>query len=168
MRILIVGAGAIGGYFGARLAEAGRDVTFLVRPRRAEQLAGGLFVRSSKGDVHIPAPQLVTEASSSELKARPFDLILLSCKAFDLDGAMDSFAPAVGPGSMVLPLSWETIRGGRRSRSRTMVEPDTPMSSTCPAAHGGVRSSGRVRATAAPSSCSSSSSSSASGPISTL
>lgn len=104
MRILIVGAGAIGGYFGARLAEAGRDVTFLVHPRRAEQLAGGLFVRSSKGDVHIPAPQLVTEASSSELKARPFDLILLSCKAFDLDGAMDSFAPAVGPGSMVLPL----------------------------------------------------------------
>src|SRR5690348_7730789 len=98
MRILVVGAGAIGGYFGARLAEAGRDVTFLVRPRRAEQLAGGLFVRSSKGDVHIPAPQLVTQPPG------PFDLILLSCKAFDLDAAMDSFAPAVGPGSMVLPL----------------------------------------------------------------
>jgi len=104
MRILIVGAGAIGGYFGARLAEAGRDVTFLVRPRRAGQLAGGLFVRSSKGDVHIPAPQLVTEAALRESKGPPFDLILLSCKAFDLDGAMDSFAPAVGPGSMVLPL----------------------------------------------------------------
>src|ERR1041384_2620644 len=111
MRILIVGAGAIGGYFGARLAEAGRDVTFLVRPRRAEQLAGGLFVRSPKGDVHIPAPKLVTEAALSEPKGpsagpagQPFDLILLSCKAFDLDGAMDSFAPAVGPGAMVLPL----------------------------------------------------------------
>ena len=104
MRILIVGAGAIGGYFGARLAEAGRDVTFLVRPRRAEQLAGGLFVRSSKGDVHIPTPKLITEAALSEPKGQPFDLILLSCKAFDLDGAMDSFAPAVGPGSMVLPL----------------------------------------------------------------
>lgn len=103
MRILIVGAGAIGGYFGARLAEAGRDVTFLVRPKRAEQLAGGLFVSSSKGDVHIPAPQVVTEATLSGPKG-PFDLILLSCKAFDLDGAMDSFAPAVGPGSMVLPL----------------------------------------------------------------
>jgi 2-dehydropantoate 2-reductase len=104
MRILIVGAGAIGGYFGARLAGAGRDVTFLVRPRRAEQLAGGLFVRSSKGDVHIPAPKLVTQAGLSEPKGQPFDLILLSCKAFDLDDAMDSFAPAVGPASMVLPL----------------------------------------------------------------
>jgi len=118
MRILIVGAGAIGGYFGARLAQAGRDVTFLVRPKRAEQLAGGLFVRSSAGDVHIPRPQLVTEAALGNPKGqpegpmgqsggsvgRPFDLILLSCKAFDLDGAMESFAPAVGPGSMVLPL----------------------------------------------------------------
>lgn len=109
MRILIVGAGAIGGYFGGRLAEAGRDVTFLVRPKRAEQLAGGLFVRSSKGDVHIPAPKLVTATALSEPKGpgptgQPFDLILLSCKAFDLDGAMDSFAPAMGQGSMVLPL----------------------------------------------------------------
>lgn len=100
MRILIVGAGAIGGYFGARLAEAGRDVTFLVRPRRAEQLAGGLFVRSPKGDVHIPSPKVVTGGSVGQ----PFDLILLSCKAFDLDGAMESFAPSMEPGSMVLPL----------------------------------------------------------------
>ena len=63
MRILVVGAGAIGGYFGARLAAAGRDVTFLVRPKRAEQLASGLFVRSPKGDVKIAAPKLVTEAT---------------------------------------------------------------------------------------------------------
>jgi 2-dehydropantoate 2-reductase len=109
MRILVVGAGA------------GRDVTFLVRPGRAEQLAAGLFVRSSKGDVHIPAPKLLTEAALIEAKGRgggpglpldqpggpmgqPFDLILLSCKAFDLDGALESCAPAMGPGSMVLPL----------------------------------------------------------------
>jgi len=104
MRILVVGAGAIGGYFGARLAEAGRDVTFLVRPRRAEQLASGLFVRSSKGDVHIPRPQLLTAAALNETKGRPFDLILLSCKAFDLEGAMDCLAAAMGPESMVLPL----------------------------------------------------------------
>lgn len=51
-RILVVGVGAIGGYFGARLANAGRDVTFLVRPRRqAELAAGSLAVRSAKGDV---------------------------------------------------------------------------------------------------------------------
>jgi 2-dehydropantoate 2-reductase len=98
MRILVVGAGAIGGYFGARLAAAGRDVTFLVRPKRAEQLKSGLFVRSPKGDVKIAAPKLVTEVTSS------FDLVLLSCKSYDLDSAMDSFARAVGPATMILPL----------------------------------------------------------------
>jgi 2-dehydropantoate 2-reductase len=100
MRILVVGAGAIGGYFGARLAGAGRDVTFLVRPRRAEQLASGLVVRSPKGDVTIAAPKLVTEATLFE----PFDLVVLSCKSYDLDSAMTSFARAMGPATMVLPL----------------------------------------------------------------
>ena len=100
MRILVVGAGAIGGYFGARLAAAGRDVTFLVRPRRAEQLAHGLFVRSPKGDVKIAAPKVVTEAALRE----PFDLIFLSCKAFDLDSAMASFAAGVGPATAILPM----------------------------------------------------------------
>ena len=93
MRILIVGAGAVGGYFGARLLAAGRDVTFLVRPRRAAQLAEtGLVVRSPFGDLHIASPPIVT---ADELRS-PFDLILLSCKAYDLQAAMDSFAPAVG------------------------------------------------------------------------
>ena len=101
MRILVVGAGAIGGYFGARLAAAGRDVTFLVRPKRAEQLAsGGLFVRSPKGDVKIAAPKIVTEATLRE----PYDLVLLSCKSFDLEGAMSSFAGAVGPDTAILPM----------------------------------------------------------------
>jgi 2-dehydropantoate 2-reductase len=100
MRILVVGAGAIGGYFGARLAAAGRDVTFLVRPKRAEQLKSGLFVRSPKGDVKIAAPKLVTEPTLRD----PFDLVLLSCKSYDLDSAMDSFASAVGPATMILPL----------------------------------------------------------------
>jgi 2-dehydropantoate 2-reductase len=100
MRILVVGAGAIGGYFGARLAAAGRDVTFLVRPKRAEQLKSGLFVRSPKGDVKIAAPKLVTEVTLRD----PFDLVLLSCKSYDLDSAMDSFARAVGPATMILPL----------------------------------------------------------------
>jgi 2-dehydropantoate 2-reductase len=106
MRILVVGAGAIGGYFGARLAAAGRDVTFLVRPKRAEQLASGLFVRSPKGDVKIAAPKIVTEATLPPLgrSREPFDLILLSCKSYDLDSAMASIARAVGPATMVLPL----------------------------------------------------------------
>lgn len=100
MRILVVGAGAIGGYFGARLADAGRDVTFLVRPKRAAQLIRGLFIHSSKGDVRVAVPRIVTEANLRE----PFDLVLLSCKSFDLDSAMDSFAPAMGSASSVLPL----------------------------------------------------------------
>jgi 2-dehydropantoate 2-reductase len=112
MRILVVGAGAIGGYFGARLAAAGRDVTFLVRPKRAEQLTSGLFVRSPKGDVKIAAPKIVTEATLPPLgvpsltarSREPFDLVLLSCKSYDLGSAMASIARAVGPATMVLPL----------------------------------------------------------------
>ena len=101
MRILVVGAGGIGGYFGGRLLEAGRDVTFLVRPRRAAELArNGLVIRSPKGDVHVPDPPTV----SAERLSEPFDLILLSCKAYDLEGAMDSFAPAVGADTAILPL----------------------------------------------------------------
>jgi 2-dehydropantoate 2-reductase len=101
MRILVVGAGAIGGYFGGRLLEAGRDVTFLVRPRRAGQLAKtGLVIRSPFGDVTLPSPPTVT----AEALRTPFDLILLSCKSYDLAAAIDSFAPAVGADTAILPL----------------------------------------------------------------
>jgi len=101
MRILVVGAGAIGGYFGGRLRQAGRDATFLVRPRRAAQLAtAGLIIKSPLGDVNLPAPATVTAESLRER----FDLILLSCKAYDLAAAADSFAPAVGANTAILPL----------------------------------------------------------------
>src|SRR6202161_2240298 len=101
MHILVVGAGAMGGYFGGRLLEAGRDVTFLVRPRRNAQLAkSGLVIRSRFGDVSLPAPPTVTADSLRE----PVDLILLSCKSYDLQSAADSFAPAVGPNTAILPL----------------------------------------------------------------
>ena len=103
MRILVVGAGAVGGYFGARLAVAGRDVTFLVRERRAEQLRDrGLHVSSPRDEITIQ-PQLLL---ASELRAKPqvFDLILLSTKAYSLQAAMDDFAPAVGAATLILPL----------------------------------------------------------------
>jgi 2-dehydropantoate 2-reductase len=101
MRILVVGAGAIGGYFGGRLLEAKQDVTFLVRPRRAAELAAsGLEIRSRNGDVTIPHPPTVlTEDLHSTV-----DLILLSCKAYDLDSAIAALAPAVGPETVILPL----------------------------------------------------------------
>ncbi|MGH9504149.1 MAG: 2-dehydropantoate 2-reductase [Terriglobales bacterium] len=101
MRTLVVGAGAIGGYFGGRLLEINRDVTFLVRPKRAAALASrGLRIRSRFGDVTIPKPATVLAESVRD----HFDLVLLSCKAYDLDGAITSFAPAVGAHTVILPL----------------------------------------------------------------
>ncbi|MFC5742846.1 2-dehydropantoate 2-reductase [Dyella tabacisoli] len=101
MRILIVGAGATGGYFGGRLLESGRDVTFLVRPGRAASLArDGLMIRSSTGDVTLPAPPTVLATELHDA----YDLVLLSCKAYDLQSVMEDIAPAVGPHSTILPL----------------------------------------------------------------
>ncbi|MGC4028024.1 MAG: 2-dehydropantoate 2-reductase [Steroidobacteraceae bacterium] len=98
MRILVLGAGGIGGYFGARLAAAGVDVRFLVRPARAEILARhGLVVASPMGDLRIPVRTL-TQARDT------FDAVLLACKAYDFEGAMQAIAPAVGPGTLILPL----------------------------------------------------------------
>lgn len=101
MKILVVGAGAIGGYFGGRLLEQKRDVTFLVRPARAAQLAAsGLVIRSRMGDASLPAPSTVLAENLHDT----FDLILLSCKAYDLESAIASFAPAVGSNTAILPL----------------------------------------------------------------
>src|SRR5438132_3548823 len=101
MRILVVGVGAVGGYFGGRLLEAGCNVTFLVRPKRAAQLAEtGLVIKSRFGDVALRSPPTV---QASELR-REFDLILLSCKAYDLAAAVDSFTSAVRPDTAILPL----------------------------------------------------------------
>jgi 2-dehydropantoate 2-reductase len=101
MRILVVGAGALGGYFGGRLLHAGADLTFLVRARRAAQLAQtGLAIKSPFGDLQLDAPPVVL---SQDLKAH-YDLIIVGCKAYDLASTMESFAAAVGPGSAILPV----------------------------------------------------------------
>src|SRR6476660_3015172 len=101
MRILVVGAGAIGGYFGGRLLQAGQDITFLVRPKRASELASaGLVIKSPGGDVTLKNPSMVQADKLNE----KFDVVLLSCKAFDLEDAIKSFAPAVGPQTAIIPL----------------------------------------------------------------
>jgi 2-dehydropantoate 2-reductase len=101
MRILVVGAGAIGGYFGGRMLQSGRDVTFLVRPKRASELASaGLVIKSPNGDVTLKNPPTV-QADSIKDK---FDVVVLSCKAFDLEDAINSFAPAVGPKTTIIPM----------------------------------------------------------------
>jgi 2-dehydropantoate 2-reductase len=101
MRVLVVGAGAIGGYFGGRMLQAGRDVTFLVRPKRASELASaGLVIKSPNGDVTLKNPPAVQADKLNE----KFDVVLLSCKAFDLEDAIKSLAPAVGPQTAIIPL----------------------------------------------------------------
>jgi 2-dehydropantoate 2-reductase len=101
MRYLMVGAGALGGYFGGRLLEAGHDVTFLLRPGRAEALRKtGLVVKSRFGDLALAAPPFVL----AEGIASTFDVVVVGCKAYDLAETMRSFAAAVGPATAILPL----------------------------------------------------------------
>ncbi|MBI3199196.1 MAG: 2-dehydropantoate 2-reductase [Rhodospirillales bacterium] len=100
MKILILGAGAIGGYVGGRLHQSGADVTFLVRDKRNEALKrDGLVIRSTKGDI-TQKVKTVLEAS----EGGPYDVVLLTCKAYDLDSAIDAVAPAVGANTTVVPL----------------------------------------------------------------
>ena len=100
MKILILGAGAVGGYWGARLHQSGADVTFLLREKRAEKVRReGLVVKSPKGDAVVPA-KVVTKGS----EGGPYDIIVLACKAYDLDSAMESIAPAVGSGPTIVPM----------------------------------------------------------------
>ena len=100
MRILVIGAGALGGYFGACLVRVGRNVTFMVRPARAVQLArDGLRIISPHGDFSEPAHTVLADAIDG-----PFDLILLAVKSYSLEEAMEQFAPAVGPTTAILPV----------------------------------------------------------------
>jgi 2-dehydropantoate 2-reductase len=100
MKILVLGAGAIGGYYGARLLRAGADVTFLVREGRAATLArDGLIVHSDLGDIRSG----VTVATAGTVQPE-YDLVLLACKTYDLGSAMDAIAPAMGPRTAILPL----------------------------------------------------------------
>src|SRR3954467_10392812 len=102
MRVLMGGAGAIGGYFGGRMLQAGHDITFLVRPRRASELAAaGLVIKSPNGDVTLKNPPVV---QADTIKDK-FDAVLLSCKAYDLDDAVKSFPRAGGGRTVSIPLS---------------------------------------------------------------
>lgn len=105
MRILVLGAGGTGGYFGGRLAQSGADITFLVRPVRAAQLeARGLAIRSPLGDADVRVAHVTADALPALAGERPFDMVLLSCKAYDLGSAMDAVAPAVTASTWVLPI----------------------------------------------------------------
>ena len=100
MKILILGAGAVGGYWGARLHQSGTDVTFLLREKRAEKVRReGLVVKSAKGDAVLPV-KVVTKGR----EGGPYDVVVLACKAYDLDSAMASIAPAVTGDTTIVPM----------------------------------------------------------------
>jgi 2-dehydropantoate 2-reductase len=99
-RFLVLGAGAVGGYFGGRLAEAKGDVTFLVRPPRAAALRErGLVIESPMGDLRLPV-----QVTTAESLAGNFDTVLLTAKAYDLDQAIAAISPAIGPATAILPV----------------------------------------------------------------
>ncbi len=100
MKILILGAGAIGGYVGGLLHQSGSDVTFLVRPARREALAkNGLVIKSTKGDITQKVKTMLSGADGG-----PYDVVMLTNKAYDLESAMEAVAPTVGPSTTVVPL----------------------------------------------------------------
>lgn len=100
MRILVLGAGATGGFFGGLLAATGADVTFLVRPQRAQLLTrDGLKIESVLGNVSRPVPVVTADEVGPD-----YDAIILSCKAYDLASAIDAIRPAVGHQTRIVPL----------------------------------------------------------------
>jgi 2-dehydropantoate 2-reductase len=101
MRYLVLGAGALGGYFGGLLVKGGADVTFLVRPARAAQLRrDGLIIKTQDGGELRTQVKTIQQGHLDG----PYDVVLLCCKAYDLDGAMVAIAPAMGDQSVILPV----------------------------------------------------------------
>lgn len=100
MKVLVLGAGGIGGYFGGRLAECGADVTFLVRQRRRDQLSRkGLSIESPLGNVRTKVKTVLAE------EVQPgYGAVLFTCKAYDLDSAMDAIAPAIAGDAFIVPM----------------------------------------------------------------
>ena len=120
MRIVVLGAGGVGGYIGARLIEGGADVSFLVRARRAEQLAAdGLVVKSPLGDFAQPVRAF---AMASDIDAAP-DAVILACKEPALAGAMETIAPLLGKDTRLLPV----LNGVRHLETLAARFPDTPL-----------------------------------------
>jgi len=102
MRLLMLGAGGVGGYFGAKLHDGGADVTFLVRPKRATVLRErGLRIHGVRGELHVDQPKLLISGEHCE---QPFDAVIMSCKAYDLETSIAAIRPYTGPNTVVVPL----------------------------------------------------------------
>ena len=100
MKILVMGAGGVGGYFGARLQQAGHEVTFIARGRHLQALLGdGLTVKSALGDARLKVRAMQDPAAAGAV-----DVILFCVKLWDTEGAAGQIRPAVGPDTVVIPL----------------------------------------------------------------
>jgi len=102
MKLLMLGAGGVGGYFGGKLHDGGADVTFLVRPKRAATLRErGLRIYGVRGELHIKQPKLLVAGDAAQ---HSFDAVIVSCKAYDLENSIEAIRPYLGPQTLVLPL----------------------------------------------------------------
>jgi 2-dehydropantoate 2-reductase len=120
MRFLVLGAGSQGGYFGGMLLQGGADVSFLVRPNRAAELAErGLIISLSDRRIRQPVKTLLAGQIESG-----YDVVLLTCKTYDLASAMEAVAPAVGEHSAVFPIlngiNHMTVLADRFGRDRVL------------------------------------------------
>jgi 2-dehydropantoate 2-reductase len=102
LKIVMMGSGGVGGFFGARLAKAGHDVAFIARGAHLEALRrDGLTVESAAhGDIHVPR----VSATDDPAAAGPADLVILSVKLWDTESAARAIAPLMGPSTGVLSL----------------------------------------------------------------
>lgn len=101
MKVAIFGSGGVGGYFGARLAAAGEDVTFLARGAHLKAMQdGGLHVESPQGSFHLPRVQ----ATDRPQAVGPVDVVLFTVKMYDVDAAAATLPPLVGPDTVVITL----------------------------------------------------------------
>lgn len=101
MKIAVIGAGAVGGYFGGRLAAAGHEVTFIARGSTLEVLrTEGLRISSAlRGDAHIPV-----RATDRSDEVGPVDVVLSTVKLYDLEASAPAMRPLIGPDTVVIPL----------------------------------------------------------------
>ena len=114
MKIVVVGAGGVGGYFGARLAAAGADVHFLARGAHlAAMRSRGLRIESPKGDLHLPQ----VAATDDPADIGPSDVVLFTVKLYDIDSALALLPPLLGPDAVVIPLQNGVEAVSRLSRA---------------------------------------------------
>ncbi len=134
MRIVVMGTGGVGGYFGARLAQGGHDVAFVARGRHLAAIRErGLSVRSALGDVHLAHPAATDDPSALS----PPDVVFFGVKLWDTETAAAQIAPLIARGGVVVPfqngvesieriaavVGTERVMGGTAHIAATIGEP---------------------------------------------